>query len=502
MHAALVAEKRKAEDRVAQITATITSLHHCVARFYASRDSDLIAKDIWTMDVVMRQASFASVNSFWFRAAHGWIDGFDGKAMSLHSTYLAAGLWGVFVEFARQVDLGLVPDCGSVLRDNTMALLIVYKDFAWAWKLVKLIPGTTEGSLLSVFHHGLVEGKSLKFHFTFVDGDNEPTQMRDLALIRLAGPMHSTNLIIKDATGQGRMGKAVPTKAGAISLAEAKQHTKCTLEPLRITTVRMGSTAFAVDRDLKMKDTIVRTSAPQTSTKWTRHEQATVLLRPVIETVCDVQILSKARISNVAHRMKIMRNSAHDIAVKDGVPAKFKTSARLLRDLIDERAGMHVFDTDFWLIYELTLTDTNPLDWDDEKLQTRMRLFNTYFDPWQKRWEKPVQINYVRVKSQLAAIFNQADKGGTYKERMHRVSVDGAPQDMLKQQKATLTALRNRLGPDTDLSLVQLYMHGPYMLTPCMHAANRLAADVKRQEKSVKHNAFYNELLKKACLGL
>ena len=35
-----------------------------------------------------------------------------------------------------------VQDRGSILRDNTMALMLVYKDFAWAWKLVKLKPGT------------------------------------------------------------------------------------------------------------------------------------------------------------------------------------------------------------------------------------------------------------------------------------------------------------------------------------------------------------------------
>eukprot|EP00662_Eupelagonemidae_sp_cell21_P037137 gene37137-11681_t len=370
-------------------------------------------------------------------------------------------------------------------------------------------------TLLSVWHHGIVEGKAQKLHFSYVDGDNEPTQvlsfkqlepfwcqpdgqeheytyeekpkvvrdmrlkMQDIALFRLMGPMHSASLIVKDATGEGRAGKAVPVVKESYDFhQELFEYSSGTN---RITSVRMASTAWAVDRDLKMQPAIIRTPAPQTSVKWTRHEQTTVLLRPVVDTVCGVQVLKDAHIQNLSLRLKKMRDEAHTLATKAGIPAKLQTSARMLRDLVDERCNKHLWSTDFWLCYELTLAD----------LQKRLRLAYTHFNPWQQRWEKTVQINLQTFKAQFGAAWTNPDKAGTYTERWQRMAVNGAPQ------LTPWCLFMNELQIADSL-----YCHGPYMLTPAMHAANRLANDIKRQEKAVQHNAFYNELMKKVCAGL
>eukprot|EP00660_Eupelagonema_oceanica_P002048 gene2048-13682_t len=275
----------------------------------------------------------------------------------------------------------------------------------------------TEHTIISVVEHILLHGDTLNFRFMTHNLDNEPTQQlamtdflalpdgdlkavqkgiltvtqRDDPVYKLekgVDGMHCSNLIMTDACKEIPLVKDAcrfydkaydffDTKEGKVELLEAQKHTRDNLQLFRITKVRMVGTGWAHDRFYKKKDTVSRTSFPQTPEEWDKIRDSIVLLRPSVVMNTESQIRGRESPKYILHQIKNMKDGAQGIIDSASASAGIRAGAVQLKEIINRRCHNFWDVNRMFIAYSLVDPDNRPMKWKPASSYARKK--------WQQR---------------------------------------------------------------------------------------------------------------------
>eukprot|EP00662_Eupelagonemidae_sp_cell21_P026428 gene26428-1726_t len=254
---------------------------------------------------------------------------------------------------------------------------------------------------------------------------------------------------------------------------DSGKSTKDKRQLFRVTKVRMVSAPWALDRFLKVKDTIVKTGLKTTPADWDAVRDTTICMRPNVELTMESQIQGQESPKYILKLLHKLTSNTKRIVSEAG--GQLKIAAQQFLDIIKHDTEEHWENNQMFMAYKLVDPEEFPDKWPAAELDKYEKVFYKLFNNWQINHEADpdgtpaeAHLSEKQCSIQLSAVYNNKERNGAFSRVMHRCAVGGARDIVpfalmldqrfqtqaaaelsLRAHKAILTALRNRQKRDT-----------------------------------------------------